>query len=234
MEIIKYSYQFKFEDGQEKHFTLSVDLSTLTLMRESEEKKPDWTKLEKFKCSHCPLDPQKEIFCPVAVNIKDIISSFSKIPSFERADLVVQVNERKYVKENTAVLDGVSGIIGILMVTSGCPIIGKLKPMVRFHLPFGSLEETEYRVISMYLMSQYFRFKAGKTTDFDLVGLKKIYEDIQIMNHNVAAKIADLEDKDTSLNTIVALNNFAEFVTFSLDEEKLEALEVLFKDYLKD
>lgn len=30
------------------------------------------------------------------------------------------------------------------MVTSNGPVIDKLRPMVKFHVPFGSLEETVY------------------------------------------------------------------------------------------
>ena len=30
-----------------------------------------------------------------------------------------------------------------------------LKPMVRFHLPFATVEETVFRSVSTYLLSQY-------------------------------------------------------------------------------
>ena len=32
--------------------------------------------------------------------------------------------------------------LGIYMVTSGCPIMNKLRPMVRFHPPFATIAET--------------------------------------------------------------------------------------------
>jgi len=48
------------------------------------------------------------------------------------------------------------------------PIFEKLKPMVRFHLPFASIEETKYRAISMYLLAQYFLYQQGSQPDWDL------------------------------------------------------------------
>ena len=56
----------------------------------------------------------------------------------------------------------VFSLIGIYMVTSGCPIMDKLRPMARFHLPFASTEETIYRAISTYLLGQYFLEQKGK------------------------------------------------------------------------
>lgn len=38
------------------------------------------------------------------------------------------------------------------MVTSNGPVIDKLRPMVKFHVPFGSLEETVCRAASMCLI----------------------------------------------------------------------------------
>jgi hypothetical protein len=41
-------------------------------------------------------------------------------------------------------------------------------------------------------------------------------------------------DRDAGLNAVVALNYFADFVPFAIDEGELEELEVLFSAYLKD
>ena len=56
---------------------------------------------------------------------------------------------------------GVSSLLGVIMTTSGCPIMAQLKPMVRFHLPFASLEETIFRMVSMHLVAQYLRHQDG-------------------------------------------------------------------------
>lgn len=75
-----------------------------------------------------------------------------------------------------------TSLIGIYMVTSSCPIIDKLRPMVRFHTHFTNNKETKYRTISMYLFAQYFLFKQGKQPDWDLKNFSVIYDDINMVN----------------------------------------------------
>ena len=146
--------------------------------------------------------------------------------------MVIETNQRTYSKDCN-VQTGVSGLMGVIMPASGCPVLGKLKPLARFHLPFSSLEETEFRVFSMYLLAQFIRMKEGKDSDWQLKGLQKIYDDIHQVNQYIAEKIRDLENKDASINAVVILNNFADSVSMSIEEEDLWKIEPLFRDYLE-
>lgn len=228
--ILKFVYKFVFSDNSSKTFEIQADAETLDIIRDSSKSYPDWTSFEKFGCDHCKLKKVGSK-CPVAMNLSDIIEFFTDTPSYEEAKIYVVSNDRQYAKK-TSVQVGVSSIIGILMASSGCPHLAKMKPLVKFHLPFASLEETEFRALSMYLLAQYFRKKNGQSADWELSGLMKVYEDIQKVNQNVASKIADLEKRDTSINAVVVLNNFADFVTFTIDEKDFDHLEKLFRPYL--
>lgn len=225
-----FEYQFNFENGIEKHFTIRIDKSTLNIIRNSSEELPTWTEMRNFKCPHCPLNPDDNKHCPVAINLADIIEEFKEFPSYQDADVKVITPDRTYYKR-TSLQAGVSSLIGIKMVTSGCPIIGRLKSMVNFHLPFATLEETQIRVFSFYLLHQYIKWKKGDNPDWEMKELIKIYEDIRILNQNVSKKIANLELQDTSINSLVILNNFAEYVTFTLDEKILDEIESFIKDF---
>ncbi len=229
--VIYIKYRFCFENREEKIFDVYIEPKTMTLIRTDREPPPAWTRMENFKCPHCPLDEEEYLYCPVAVNLKDVINFFSSTPSYERVKIYVETDDRTYFKD-TAVQDGVGSIAGILMSTSGCPILGKLKSLVKFHLPFASIEETEFRAFSMYLIAQYIKMTKGKEPDWEMKGLKKVYEDIQLLNQNVAQKIADLEKRDASINAVVVLNNFADMVSFSLDEKDVSNFEELFRDLI--
>jgi hypothetical protein len=220
-------YRFCFEDGKEKVINLEIDSKTLSLVDNYGFKAENWTRLENIGCDACSCS---ESHCPLAAAIDYFIKQFDNIPSFEKVKIYVETENRTYFKE-TSVQAGVGGIFGILMSTSGCPTLGKLKPMVRYHLPFADIEETEYRVFSMYMLAQYFKLKSGKKPDLEMDHLKAAYEEIGRINRKIAKAIADLEKTDTSINAVVALNNFADSVTFSL-EEKLEDIEKLFKDWM--
>ena len=231
-EYLNFSYTFTFDNSISKTFEVSVDPNNLELVTTEDLNHPEWTKLNNFACPHCPLNKDEHTYCPVAINLKDIIDFFSDMPSYSVADITVETNNRTYYKK-TSVQSGVSGVIGIIMPTCGCPITAKLKSMVKFHLPFASIDETEFRVFSMYLFAQYLKQKKGADPDWEMKELKILYNDILKMNQNIARRIADLEKKDTSINAVVVLNNFADSVAFSLDEEDLSDLESYFSELLK-
>lgn len=91
------------------------------------------------------------------------------------------------------------------MVTSGCPIMGKLKPLLYFHLPFASIDETEVRALSLYLLAQYVKHIKGEKPDWEMKNLKKIYEDVRTLNHHVSKKIVNLSERDANINSLIVL-----------------------------
>ncbi|MEY2977186.1 MAG: hypothetical protein RLZZ435_1325 [Cyanobacteriota bacterium] len=163
---LDFQYIFTFEDGDQIKFDLSVNLPSLTLVRSATEDVPEWTRLSHHQCPNCSLTEAESQFCPMALSIQELIEAFQDKLSFNQVTVNVITQERTYSK-SLALQRGISSLMGIYMATSGCPVMEKLKPMVRYHLPFASLEETIYRVISMYLFSQYLAL-------LDLICLTKI------------------------------------------------------------
>lgn len=229
--ILKYVYTFIFKDGREKKFEILIDKDTLNIIPSEQQEIAQWAKREEFQCASEFCNSMFKEYCPIAVNINNIIKFFSDIDSYENVKIYAEVDERTYYKE-TSVQKGVSSLIGIIMPTSGCPVLAKLKPLTRFHLPFASIEETEFRVISMYLFAQYMIFQRGGKPDWEMVKLKKIYEDILKINRTLSEKVAQLENKDASINAIVALDNFAQFISSSLEYKDFSDYENIFKEWL--
>jgi len=231
-KILFYKYTFEFEDGSKKFIQLNLNPETLDLIQDENLEKPDWAKHGNFLCPMECLRKNESPYCAIALNINHIIRLFSDLPSFQKVKVYVETNNRTYFKE-TSLQVGIGSLFGIIMPTCGCPTLGKLKPLVKHHLPFSSIEETEFRVFSMYLLAQYLFMKRDKETDWEMKNLKQLYEDIQSINRNIARKIADLEKLDASINSVIVLNNFADSVTFSI-EENLEAFEKLFGSWLTE
>jgi len=226
-----FNFSFKFKDGQEKKIKIRVDEKTLNIIRPEITVPPKWAELTSFKCQHCPLDENKYKYCPLAINLNDVISNFTDYRSYDEVDVTIQTNERSYSKK-TSLQIGLGGLLGIVMVACDCPVMGKLKPMMRYHLPFATLEETDYRVLSMYMLAQFVIEKNGGKPDWEMNHLRDLYEDIKLLNQNVCRQIAGIGTKDAVINAIVTLNNFAEHVTYLLSKNMLQRLEILFKDYL--
>ena len=140
--------------------------------------------------------------------------------------------ERKYLK-STSIQEGLSSLVGLCMATSGCPYLNYLKPMVRFHLPFASSEETMYRVLSMYLFAQQLRANQDAVPDWELKKLDKIYDNIRQVNRNFAERLRSIEVQDATLNALVNLDCFAISVKFSINFDMLEGVNNLFSAYME-
>lgn len=226
---ITYSYTFK--DGKTRAFTLALGRKDLALVAERPAAPPLWALLSLNKCGNCPLNEQTSIHCPVALNLSAIVEEFKNFISHEKVSVTVAVEERTYFKETT-IQQGLSPLLGVIMTTSGCPIMEQLKPMVRFHLPFASLEETIFRMVSMYLVAQHLRHRDGKSAAWTLDGLAKVYAEVGRVNRDFAQRLRIAAQQDANVNALVNLDCFATMVPLAADET-LNAIKPYFASYLK-
>ncbi|HEY4613304.1 MAG TPA: hypothetical protein VII11_09995, partial [Bacteroidota bacterium] len=175
---------------------------------------PEWTKLKFHQCENCPLGDDVQ-YCPVAVNLSHLIEEFKFNQSTDIAFVVVDGPDRSYVKETT-VQKGLSSIMGIIMVTSDCPVLDRLRPMVRFHLPFASSLETTYRSVTMYLLSQYLEMKKGGSPDWNLDRLVGIYKEIMKVNKGMWNRLSNAAKLDANVNALIILNSFGDALRHSV------------------
>ena len=228
-ENLVFSYTFVKEDGSIKIFEIQLAPQTLDLIHEPFSILPFWTELEFSKCPNCPLNKEQVPNCPIAANIVNMAEVFKDSKSFENANVQITTSQREYNKE-ASLQQGVSSMLGMIMVTAGCPILSKLRPMVRFHLPFASIEETIYRAVSMYLVKQYFKSQDGKDPDWELNGLIDIYKEIHDVNKAFFNRLSSLKGKDANVNALIILDNFANYINFSIDRKKLSKIKWMFDD----
>jgi len=113
------------------------------------------------------------------------------------------------------------------MVTSNCPVMDRLRPNVRFHLPFASEEETIYRAISMYLTAQYFRLRNGEEPDWALKKLAEVYRGVSEVNKGMTERLADASTKDANVNAVIHLSSSSQTLDNFL-EHCVQEIEYLF------
>lgn len=231
IDRLPFFYKFKFANGQEKEFEVSLDSKSLELLRDSDVPKPDWTKLKFSQCDNCPLGEWVE-YCPVAVNLSRVVETFRDNDSFEQTTVTVETPQRVYTK-NVQLQKGISSLIGMIMVTSNCPIMDKLRPMARFHLPFATSLETFYRTVSMYLTAQYLLLQKGEKPDWDLANLLDIYKAISHVNKGMSQRLLNASNKDANVNAVVILHSFGEGVSY-LIEDGLSEIKDMFSVYIKE
>jgi hypothetical protein len=107
-----------------------------------------------------------------------------------------------------------------------------LKPMVRYHLPFASLDETVFRMMSMFLMAQFLRSRTGKKSEWTLDGLSRIYEEVKKLNKDFGFRMRAAAKSDANIHALVKLNVFA--VMMPIEAEKmLKEITPSFSSYLR-
>ena len=211
-----FHYQIELEDGQRTRFDIQLDPATLTMLPASPEPYPPWTQLSYKQCQCCPLSPQTTLYCPIAVNITELVERFKDILSHKDCTVVCETMDRTYSKKTSA-MDGLTSVFGIVMATSNCPVMNFLKPMARFHLPFSSVEETTARSTSLFLLGQYFEYKKGKVKTFDFNQLEKSYARVQLVNEGLLERIQSLGNRDADKNAIITLHSLSQFLSVEMD-----------------
>ena len=224
-------YLFRFKDETEQEIKIYLDPVTLQYLPQHPLTGDEWTRLGHHQCEECPLDTDHHPHCPLALSIEGLVSTFIEKFSYETAEITIQTNERTYFKDST-MQKGLISILGILMVSSGCPVMDKLRPMVRIHLPFASVLETTFRTTSTYLLGQFFLQKKGKTPDFTFEGLVEIYKHVNMVNNGMAKRIGSMAGKDASVNALIILDIFAQDIPLSI-EDQIAEIEPFFSPYFE-
>jgi hypothetical protein len=214
-DVVTFHYRLEFGDGSTKEFEIRLDPDTLALVDPPTDTPPDWTRLDNHRCNNCPLAGKAE-YCPVAVNLSHVVETFKESESFDEVRVTVTTSERTYQKR-TSLQRGLSSIVGIYNVTSGCPVLDRLRPMVRFHLPFATSKETAYRAITMYLASQLFVMRRGGTPDWALTELARTYEAIADVETGLSLRFRAASQSDASVNAIIVLSVYGAEVRMLID-----------------
>jgi len=217
-------YTFKLADGRSFHFR--VDLARRFDRKADLALHPSWTRLEFRQCANCPLKREEFRHCPVALDIEPVITAFQATNSYDKVTVEVRTPERAYSRL-CDVQTGLRSLLALLMATSVCPILARLKGLARFHLPFATLEETVFRSAGSYLLRQYYIAKEGGEPDWELRGLIEFYRELQVVDRWLKERIDAASVKDANMNAAGSLIYLAMGVAFSL-EDQLEELRQTF------
>lgn len=236
MKKMKITYLFDFDSPQKRKFEMVFDCKTMDLIDYTRDEKnsPDssWARLENKKCQHCPLNAASSPYCPIALNLSHVATSFKGEKSYRETTVGVLTEDRSYFKK-VPLQDGLFGIFGLIMATSGCPHMYWFKPMARHHLPFSTSDETIIRSLSMYLINQYFLFQKGGSPDWKLDTLKKFYDQVQRVNSGIIERIRTITTGDADENAIIILDSFGQLLSIEMSNNFSEIEELVSYEHYK-
>lgn len=226
---IRFTYRIQDADKARDPmvFVIELDRTTLEHKKTWQGEYPEWTAMDHHRCEKCPLDASRGGRCPAAESMVPLIEPFEEIMSYHAVEVIVEAPERTY-SANTTAQRALSSILGLHLATSGCPALGKLKPMARYHLPLGSREETFFRAAGAWLLMNYISGQHGEQPSFDLDGLHALYDEIHQINVAIAKRLRVVTKSDTGLNAITILDLLAQGMPMSI-RENLKELEYLYQ-----
>ncbi len=207
-------YVFLFANGSERSF--KVDLNRVSTPAPRAAVHPFWTALEFNQCPTCPLKDNGRNHCPPAVDLEEVMRVFGHVVSHEQITVKVVTSERTYEKQ-CDVQTGLRAMVGLIMSTSGCPVLSRLRGLARMHLPFASMQETTFRTVSAYLVRQYFVAQEGGQPDWKLEGLTHYMNELQEVNRSFKRRLTAAAKEDASLNVLGTLVYVAMGVADSVD-----------------
>ena len=224
------TYRIHLDNWTEKEFAVKLDPDTLSLIQQVPPAPAPWAALGNRKCKSCTLDESANPYCPVAVNLQELMEFLKDMVSYDEADVTVETNERRYFKRTTFQTTA-SSIMGIIMVTSGCPVLDRMRPMVETHLPFSTLDETIYRFVTMYLFGQYFIYKKGGVPDWDMERLVEFFETVEEVNTSFCRRLDTMRNEDSSVNGVSILSCMSTMTKFAITDNDMEHWEKIYLAY---
>lgn len=235
MKPIIIDYQFCMREGCQDQYRVVLDPQRIESISPKSVELPiaqplEWTRLDFNQCDNCPMDAASTPYCPAAMNMVELVQRFAQLLSYDEITVIVNTDERQIYKDTT-IQKGVCSLMGLLMATSGCPMMAFFKPMARFHLPFASTEETIWRATSSYLLAQYYLWQDRKKADMHFDGLSRIYNEIQTVNIAFARRLRAACRHDSMVNAIILLDMFAQSMPTAIDES-LDEIRHMFVPYL--
>jgi len=216
---MKVKYEFRFADGKTQEFVVDtereVDDEAGT---QGQAARAEWVHLDHCRCSNCPLAGKGVTNCPVAVDLEALVDSFKDQAAFQKVDVTVSTPERSYSK-HTSLEEALRSLLGLVMATSDCPLLSELRPMAIHHMPFATNDEFILRSVSIYLVQQYFAYRAGAKPDWELKGLVERNRQLQLVNQALWQRIHSACERDANLKALLSFFSMASSVTFSLEAQ---------------
>lgn len=212
----KVVYIFRLESGVGHRFDVEFDrpLAAGDL--------PEWTLLESDKCPHCPLPDASGRHCPAAADLVPVVEKFSALSSIDRIEVRVVTPEFEASKR-TNTQTALRALMGLILATGACPILGRMRPLAHMHMPFATTTEVVYRIVSMHLMGQFLR---GEPVGLD--GIDSFFSDIDRLNRAFFGRLKRAVQRDASINALLALHSGSMVAGMSIKPE-LEIIRAWFQ-----
>ena len=183
---------------------------------------PVWTEMGQHRCEGCPVDASH---CPAAADLAPVVDALKDVLSVDRVAVTVRWGGRELRKETDS-QELVQSLVGLILASSACPTLRRMKPLAALHQPFASFEETLFRAVGLHLIRAFFDNTDGRAADFALEDLRCHYDNVARVNRGLANRVRSLGAGDAGVNGLIKLFSIGVLVSDEL-EDRLEGLRAL-------
>ncbi len=209
-------YNLRTTSGREHTFEIDLDRNQHGALLEHGTP-PEWTLLDFQRCPNCPLESSDNPWCPTALDLIPLAEPFTDSLSIDRVDVWIHTAERSYFK-NCDLQTALKSLFGLVMASSACAHMSRLKPLAYFHLPFATLEETVHRAVGAYLVNQYLNQSEGKIPDWELKNLEGMYSELRTVNIHFMKRLRKASTEDANINALQSFVSISSIVEMGIDD----------------
>lgn len=143
----------QFEDGTTE--AIFLDMTRSGRHRPRKAAMPAaWTKLEFEKCPSCTLPPEAG-YCPAALALEETISRLSSRTSFETVTAASVDSENRRTSVTWPLQQVGAAFVQIAVFSSGCPVGGAFRPMLKDVRPFSTTREVGRHIVMKHLLRHH-------------------------------------------------------------------------------
>ncbi len=208
------TYHLDLPEGEPLSFRIDTERSYVPPVSGA-----DWAKIDFHQCPNCPLSTSHQ-YCPAAIDAQPLMDACGGLLSYSTARVQVALGERRTLTADCDLQTALTSVLGLLMSTSGCPIVSRLRGMARQHLPFQTLEESHLRMVGAWLVGRMLENDLQGSSS--LQGLHELVHAIGLVNRSFMDRLRAAASKDANLNALATLAASAMNVEFSLEEASEE------------
>lgn len=224
------TYTVTAAGGPSRAFPVRLHRTTLRLLADPDLPLPPWTRLAYCPCPGCPLPAAPAAHCPAAVGLAPIVAAFHDTWSTEPVEVTVATSAR-LVTKRTGLHEALSGLVGLTLMTCGCPRLAPLRPLALGHLPFSDLEEMFARIATLYAFAQIRRHQRGLAADWAFAGLAALTTDVAAVLQGLLDRLEEVSHKDAVRNALIQMHCYVQYVSPSTLPDRLAHLDPHFSAY---
>lgn len=212
-----FEFRIRWGDGRRFEYGIELDYNTWTpVAPPKKSRQPAWTRLSHKQCAHCPLrGPER---CPAAVPLVPVVEAIRKERSGAPATTEIRsLDGRRRYRLRGGLSEVFGPLVKLLLTTSGCPILDRLRPAIRLGAPLATPDQLTRAILAGGLLGEFARTGGSTTEPAFKAALRVLIDDADAAVAGLLERVRSLNPKDAVVNALLGLHAALSTARMALD-----------------